>query len=579
MSSAVSAESVKVEILGVSNGLRDNVAAHLSIVSESRRKRKKGETALTGDDIRRLHRSAAEEIERALQPFGYYAATVESTLDAPASSASNSKSGTRWTARYRIDPGPATLLRDIVIELQGEGQGNERLQRLIADADMQPGKVLQHPIYERLKNALQSSAYNLGYLDGGFRESKITVHPAHQSADVALVFDSGPQFQFGDVNIEQTILSQTFIDKFVEISAGEVFNPRRLIDLQLALSDSDYFQTTEVDVQRELASGRQVPVGIATTPAKPRRYDASLGYGTDTGARGRVGVLWRRVNQHGHRLRTDIRLSQIEQTAIARYTIPIGDVRSEYLDIIGDLDQREINDVDSRRYSIGTSLNQNRWDGRRRLSLRYQRESWNFGANPQQQSTLLIPGVEYKRIKADNLLFTRDGYSLSMELAGAAEGVLSDTSFMQGHLVGRFVSPLGKQGRLLLRAEYGATASDDFDALPPSQRFFAGGAQSVRGYGFEDLSPRDAQNNRVGGRYLGVASIEFDYLFYHNYGLALFIDAGNASDSPDIEPKYGAGVGFRYKTPIGMIRIDLAHPFDDPDSSFAFHISLGPDLQ
>ncbi|MEM6605829.1 MAG: BamA/TamA family outer membrane protein, partial [Pseudomonadota bacterium] len=123
------------------------------------------------------------------------------------------------------------------------------------------------------------------------------------------------------------------------------------------------------------------------------------------------------------------------------------------------------------------------------------------------------------------------------------------------------------------------TQAGDVDLIPPSLRFFNGGAQSVRGYGFEDLSPLDEQGNRVGGEFLGTISAEADYLFYGNFGIAAFVDAGNASDEPGINLKRGAGIGLRYKTPIGMVRIDFAHPFDDPDSSFAFHISLGPDLQ
>ena len=274
-----------------------------------------------------------------------------------------------------------------------------------------------------------------------------------------------------------------------------------------------------------------------------------------------------------------MRLSQVQQTLVAHYKVPVGEVRSEYLDFSADLDKRELNDVDSTRYAIGASLNQNRWHGRRRLSLQLQHESWVFGNEPREDSTLLIPGIEYDRIKGDDLLFTRDGYSINAALYGAVEGVLSDATFLQGYVATRLVRPLGERSRLLLRGEYGATATDSFQDLPPSQRFFAGGAQSVRGYGYEELSPEDNAGNLIGGRYMGVVSAEVDYLVFGNFGVAIFVDTGNASDDPDIDWKTGAGLGLRYKTPVGMVRVDFAHPFDDPDSSFAFHISFGPDLQ
>ncbi len=567
-----------VEIDGLEGELENNVAAHLSIVTEGRRKREKDERPLSEADIRRLHRGAAGEIAAALEPYGYYAATVDATLT-PQQGAAGDDGEVTWLARYLIEPGPVTRVRGVEIRLEGMGKERSELLQLIAEADIKPGDVLVHPVYSDLKSALQSEAYALGYLDGTFERSRIEVYPDRLVADVALVFDTGSQFYFGEVSVEQAILSPEFIDRFVEINAGEVFDPRRLTDLQLALSDSDYFNTAEMDIQRDLAEGVRVPVRVNTTPSRPRRYQASLGYGTDTGVRGELGVLWRHINRYGHQFRADIRLSQIQQTLVGQYKVPVGDVRSEYVDFTGDINERDLNDVDATRYSLGSSLNQNRWGGRRRYSLFYEYESWNFGDKPRQDSTLLVPGIEYDRIIGDDLLFTREGYSVSAMLAGAAENLLSDTSFLQGLLTARYVTALGERGRLLLRGDYGATAADDFDSLPPSRRFFTGGARSVRGYGFEELSPVDDEGNLVGGRYLGVVNVEVDYLVYGNFGVAAFVDSGNASNSADIDFKTGAGIGLRYKTPVGMVRVDFAHPFDDPDSSFAFHISFGPDLQ
>lgn len=570
---------VEVNIDGIDGELRANVEAFLGIVTEGQRKRTRDEKRLTDADIQRLHRGATAEIQAALQPFGYYDPEVTATLEATGQQSADDVASTIWHARYRIDPGPATRLRKVDIRLEGEGSDQGELRQLISEAGLEQGAVLHHPAYSGLKSALQRDAYALGYLDGTFTHSQLEVYPGQQSADVTLVFATGPRFRFGDITIEQTILSQDFIDKFIETSAGEIFDPGKLIDLQLALSDSDYFSSAEVHIQRDDAVGQQLPVRVTTEPSLPRRYEASLGYGTDTGLRGGLGVLWRRINRRGHQFRTDIRLSQIQQTLVAHYKIPVGDVRSEYLDFNADLDKREINDIDSTRYALGASLNQNRWNGRRRLSLLLQQEDWAFGDEPREDSTLLIPGLEYDRIRGDDLLFTRDGYSVNAAVFGAVEGVLSDATFLQGYVAARMVKPLGDRGRLLLRGEYGGTATDSFRDLPPSQRFFAGGAQSVRGYGYEELSPEDSQGNLIGGRYLGVAGIEVDYLVYGDIGLAVFVDTGNASDDPDIDWKTGAGIGLRYRTPVGMVRLDFAHPFDDPDSSFAFHISFGPDLQ
>ena len=571
VSSRSAAETgLAVELSGVRGDLRANIEAHLGILKARERDGSDGSPALTAKAIRRLHKAAREDIKAALQPFGYYSPEITATLE---------RGDDEWQARYVVDPGPATHLREVVIGIQGEGREEPALQHLISEAAITPGDRLKHPVYEELKGALRSDAYALGYLDSDYRRSRIAVYPEQRAADVDLMLDTGPRFYFGDITIEQNILSRTFMDRFLSIDAGEPFEPRRLTELQLALTDSPYFSQAEVTIQRDLAKDQRVPVKVVTTPSNSQRYETSLGYGSDTGPRGGGGILWRRINRHGHQFRMDMRLSAIQSTLASQYKMPTGDVGSDYLDFTADSATRSINDIDATRYAVGSSLNQNRWGGRRRASVALRHEVWGFGDKPNDETTLLIPRLEYSRIDADDPLFTRRGYSAKVVLQGAVENVLSDASFVQARISGRLITSLGERGRLLLRGEYGATATDSFNRLPPSQRFFNGGAQAVRGYGFEDLSPRDDQRNRIGGRYLGTVSVEVDYLVYGNFGLALFVDSGNASDSADIDWKTGAGLGLRYKTPVGMFRLDLAHPFDDPDSSFAFHISFGPDLQ
>lgn len=561
---------LKTEVTGLNKELLSNVEAHLGMFAAAITSGKKGKPELTEKSIRRLHNAAPKEIRAALQPFGYYSPKVTAVLD---------HEENLWRAEYAVDAGPETLLRSVEVALDGEGKEQIELVDLIKEAALASGQRLNHSSYENLKDALRRDAYSLGYLDGKYTQNRIEIFSAKQLADLSLVFDTGPRYYFGEISIEQGVLSQAFIDKFVSINPGDVFAPRRLTQLQLALIDSPYFNQAEVSIQRDKTENQKVPVSITARPSRSQRYETSLGFGTDTGPRGGAGVLWRRINQHGHQFRTDLRLSAVQSTLASQYKIPVGDVGSEYLDFTADAQRRNINDVDATSYAIGGSLNENRWGGRTRSFLALRRDVWAFGDEPTESSNLLIPGVEYSRIIADDLLFTRRGYSLDVSLEGASDQLLSNSSFLQARVSGRYIAPLGDRGRLLLRGDYGATAADDFDALPPSQRFFNGGAQAVRGYGFEELSPLDAQGNRVGGRYLGTVSLEADYLAFGNFGLALFVDAGNASNDASIDWKTGAGVGLRYKTPVGMFRLDLAHPFDDPDSSFAFHISFGPDLQ
>ncbi len=562
----VYAAEVVVDIAGVKDQLKDNVEVYLGIAGIANDEKIKANEA----EIRRLHLRAPAEIKKALQPFGYYDVSVDSSLR---------KKDKVWQASYKIDKGPVTRLDKVDIRIEGEGQDQPRIKKLLQQANIKPGQSLQHAKYSTLKSGLLDTAYGMGYLDAKYKRSRIAVRPEKQLADIELLFDTGSRYFFGDITIEQDILRPDFVDKFVQVKPNDPFETQRLIDLQLALSDSDYFRQVELNTQKDKARDNHVPVTVRTRPAKTQKYEASVGYGTDTGPRLGLGTIFRRINRRGHQWRNDLRLSAVQSTLASQYKIPVGDVTSEFLDFTANADQRYINDVEATNYGIGSSYNQNRWGGRRRLSLAFEHESWAFGDENRRSATHLIPGISYTRKIADNLLFTRKGYSVSLTLLGAAENVLADTTFIQAHVNGRAVLPLGSKGRFLLRAEYGATETDDFDDLPPSKRFFAGGAGSVRGYGYEEISPRDAQRNLIGGQYIATASVEADYLFWGNFGLAVFFDAGNAADDPNMEPLTGAGIGFRYRSPVGMIRLDLAHPFDDPDSSFAFHISIGPDLQ
>jgi translocation and assembly module TamA len=140
------------------------------------------------------------------------------------------------------------------------------------------------------------------------------------------------------------------------------------------------------------------------------------------------------------------------------------------------------------------------------------------------------------------------------------------------------VLPLAERVRFLLRGEYGALDVDNLLPLPPSQRFFAGGDRSVRGYRYEQLGPTDTSGAVVGGKYLFTASAEVDYLFFRNYGAAVFYDAGNAANEPWPDLQRSVGIGMRWRTPVGMLRVDIAHPFDDPDDDYRLHLSIGTDL-
>ena len=572
-------DRLSVKVTGIEGDMLKNVYAFLSI---AQLQPERGALALpipgfeeyeskgfTDSDVRRLHKRAVGEIRQALQPYGYYDPTVQASLE---------KVDGEWRARYQVEPGPATLVRQVDLQVQGPGKDDPGIQQARASVRLHSGKRLIHSEYNDAKKALLTAATSAGYLDAKFAQSEIRVAPAERQADIALTLDTGPRYFFGPITVRQDILDPDFVARFVQARPGEPFDTEKLLAAQLALSDSGYFQRVEVQPQREETQDFRIPVVIETDPAKPRRYAAGLGYGTDTGPRLSLAAEFRRINRRGHSILTDLRLSQIKRSLGVQYKIPVKKVETDRLVFSGTAESEDVSD-DGRtdRYTLGASLNDVWGPFRRSVYVNLQHENFSIGEDDD-SVTYLIPGASLSQLRTDDALFPRRGYSWSVDTRGSAQSLLSETSYVRSEAALKLVFPLGKRARLVSRGQIGGIAVEDFSKLPLTERFFAGGDQSVRGYGYQRLGPTDASGKIVGGRYLSVASAEVDYLFIGNFGAALFVDTGNADDNFPPNLHTGAGIGFRWRSPVGMLRIDLAHPFTDSGDRFRLHVSIGPTL-
>lgn len=573
--------AIEVRVEGLAPALERNVRAFLSIVDLAEDGGASNEHAEADDEdeldddptafrIRRLHALAEAEIAAALQPFGYYSPEVESSLE---------RQGDDWLAAYVVDAGPPTRLSVVEIEVAGEGADAPTVRAARAAIGLAVGDVLNHARYETAKQALFDAAYSAGFIDVAYRRAELLVHRGRQEAELYLLLDTGPRYYFGDVTIRQDILAESFIDRFVPIDYGDPFDTDRLLALHMSLNDSGYFSEVVVDIERERAQERHIPVVVQTSPRRTQEYTVGLGYGTDTGPRGSVGVELRRINPYGHRFMADMRLSFIEQVIAAEYRIPRGrNVATDFLAFRGSLGSQEVGDWDSLQQAIGVSWH-DAWRGfQRRLYINAQRDEFSTFATPTAVEAVIYAGWQLTRKNADDPIVPLRGYSWSADVRGGSEALGSGTSFARLHASGNVVRSLGERVRVLLRGEYGAIRADEFARLPPSQRFFAGGDGSVRGYGYQNLGPRNGSGARIGARYLLVASAELEVNIVGNYGAAVFFDAGNASNSAWPSLERGVGIGARWRSPVGVVGIDFAHPLDDPDTNFRLHLSVGSDL-
>jgi translocation and assembly module TamA len=576
---AVPVTQVDVEVRGLEDPLLENVRRFLSIAELARPgvlgrlgEAARGEDAddtISVAELRRRHRRAPDQIREALMPFGFYRPVIDSEL---------TRTDDGYRAIYRVDSGEPARIRTLDLRVVGEGQDYPVIQQALAEAQLAEGDRLIHRRYEQAKSALFDAAYGAGFLEASWQSSEIRVAPDRLSAEVDLVLDTGPRFYFGEVEIRQQVFRPEFVARFVEIEPGEPYDVDRLLALQQSLAETNYFSRVEIQAEPAAAGPDQrVPVQVITEPAPSQRYTVGVGYGTDTGPRLKLGVLLRRINARGHRFRSDLQLSAIEQAIGVRYEIPIREVATDSVAFDATARKEEIGDAETEQFSLGASHLVS-WEGfRRRLYVEAHRENFQFGNGPQQEVDLVYPGVTLTRERADDFQYPTRGYSIQADLRAGIEDLLSDVSFTRLDLTTRWVRGVARDTRVLLRAAGGVLWTDEFDRLPPSQRFFTGGDRSVRGYVFRDIGPRNTDGDVIGGERMLVGSVELEHIFYGNYGAALFVDAGDAfDDSPDF--KVGAGLGFRWRSPIGVLRLDVAHPFDDPHDDVRLHVTIGADL-
>jgi len=562
MSVVQAAMSISVKLEGLDREQKKNVRAYLTIEQE-----KKADD-LTERRIRRYHNRAPGEIQKALQPYGYYQPVIESSLE---------QDGDKWVAHYDIDPGPPVIITDIDLQVDGAGKDDPVMVKAADSLPVQVGSQLLHDDYEKAKKLFRAAAAENGYREARYLKSEVRVQQATNEAEIVLHLDTGDKAFFGPVRFEGGDISDERLRRYIPFETGDVWSTKKLLVLQRGLVDSGYFSSVNIVPQPARVEENQVPLDVILTPHKRQKYSFGLGFSTNLGIQGSVNWLHRRLNQYGHRLSAEVSASQVRQDISSTYAIPLSKPRSDVLEISGIYRREDTTDVKSEVTELRVSRNFKRGDWREVLSVGYKHEVDDL-ADSDGTSNLLIPKATWTLVKADNRLHSKDGYRLDLETSGSAEALLSDTTFLQGIVRGKLVRGLGKRGRLILRGDAGATATGNFDSLPASNRFFTGGDQSVRGYEYKSLSPENEDGDLIGGKFMLVGSIEYDYNVYGKWYLATFYDVGNTFNELPVDAASGAGVGIRWASPVGMVRVDVASAISEDGQPWRLHITFGPDF-
>jgi translocation and assembly module TamA len=552
--------AIEVDLEGPEdNALGDNIKAHLAIV----------EAPTSCEISSSFNELVTTSIHKASQALGYYHATVEHML-------LSGKSCDEL--QLTIQQGPQTKIINRDMSLIVDGPTDNELQQAIDTFPLAIGDPLHHNLYSSAKAALLSLSQLRGYFDATFDKQQIQVDTRTNTAQITLAFNIGKRYQFGELKLPPHSRTETLVNQVLTFAQGDYYHAEKLATFNQNLKLLGYFQQVVARPILDKASNHLIPIEVIATN-KPRDiFNLGGGVSTDTGPR--VQFKWERpwVNLKGHSFSTEIFASALEQNLRASYRIPLQNPLDNYLSFQVGFRAEDNNDTESETF---TASAQRHWgEGRGSWSkigfLRLDQESFTQGNADRESTTLFTPGFTLSRRRSRGGLDVNWGDRQRVTVEGTSRSIISDIDIFRVSAESKWIRSI-KDHRFTLRAELGAIATNDFSQVPPSLRYFAGGDQSIRGFGFENLSPI-VEGELTGGRFLTVASVEYSYPIVPNWRLATFVDAGNASDDPFEDTAYSYGLGGSWLSPVGPIRLYLARGNSETESTFRLHFSMGPSL-
>lgn len=558
--SALAAPSPDIHIDGGAKELHDNIRQYLTIADEA--------CSAPLWRLKSLLVDAEDEIKSAAEALGYYQLTFTTNLI---------QVNDCWKLSIQLTPGTQVKITELNLTIRGDGTEDKNFKELFDKPDISVGDHLHHGRYENLKNRISILATGHGYFDGRFDVARIIVNAAENTASIELIYNTGMRYRIGEIRMTHNILAEDFLQRFLNIHTGDFYDTDKLLELKSYYNASNYFLVATASPDLQHLHDHTVDIDVQLEERKRFAYSVGAGLSTDTGPRILFGFENRYVNDAGHSIKADISTSNIKTTAQVAYTIPLVNPSYEFLKIYTGYEKEETDTTYSSKDTFGVSY------------TNYQRDHWlhTYAVNIENEDSrlagkenfthLLIPSVTFSRTQTDGNPYPLEGWSLLAKLSGSPQTLGSYVSYEQLYLRGKYIQAFGA-GRLLVRSEVGVTEVNDVNELPTSVRFFAGGGNSVRGYDYKSLGPKDlATNEVIGGKNVWVNSVEYDYRIRPTWAVAAFYDIGNASDTFKFNFNRGAGIGLRWISPVGPVRIDVARGLDEP-KAWNLHISMGPDL-
>jgi len=524
----------------------------------------------------RLAKAAPQQMRDLLATEGYFTPIIVNDLR---------RDGVNWIAQFNVRLGEPIRIDAIDMQWDGEiARGIHADTQPIAQVRLQwslkSGDVFRQAAWTEAKDALLNSLLLRGYPAAKIIESEARIDLSKLRATLVVKIDSGPRFTLGALQIDGLQrYSREMIERLNPIKIGDEFAQEKLTELQARLQDSGYFRTAFATIDANPEHSIQVPVRVDVTEYERHRLSLGGGFSTNSGAHVQAKWLDRRFLGHDWRLESELRLDRQTRIAGGDLYFPArsnDSLLSGWLPSLG---------AHIARTDMSNEVsNKVRMDARMTGPIKTDEEVWGISYLTEQQRIdqtdannrqALVAIYSYTQRRMDNLIAPNQGYAATLELSAGPRGLLNEANIARLFVKANWLSSTRKRWQMIARAQLGQVFSVASEAVPSDLLFRAGGDQSVRGYGFNSLGV--LQNNAiVGGRVTAVASAELEYHLTPTWGVAVFRDLGNAADKwRDFHAVHGAGLGARWRSPIGTVNLDFAYGYATRQTRLHFTVGYG----
>jgi translocation and assembly module TamA len=518
-------------------------------------------------ELMRLRQAAPAQARTLLETEGYFNAKVSTQAR---------DDGSVIALTLRVEPGPVTRVAQSRLEFEGPlsvaaEAGDADAARLVARArqrwSLPAGEVYTQDRWSSAKGEVHALLRAEGYATSGWSGTVAQVRAVENRATLFLVADSGPLYRFGAVEV--TGLDHVDADSVRALqtfSTGQPLREQALLDYQDRLVKSALFDSVAIEMEPDPALAAAMPVVVRVRERSLQQATLGLGVSDNTGPRITLEHLHQRFLGYPWQAKSKLQLGRTDQQAsidLTSHPLP-GPYRNLLSASVGRTEASGL-EVTSQRARIGRSKDD------ARLERLYYLE-WQRSHTRSQDTGLTVDDTSavsgnYQWIwrDLDHPLLPTKGLSLSMDTALGHSFATVQRGGVFGRVNGRVThyTTLGQNWTSTSRLQIGQILSAADVAVPYSLLFRTGGDDSVRGYAYQSLGPTNATGTAVGGRVAAVGSVELARPILTRMPAlwgAVFLDAGNtAPDWKSLSPALGYGVGLRWRSPVGALRMDLAY--------------------